>query len=460
MAITSLPFGAFVAGALVVYYAFPRSWQNHWLLLVSCAFYASFGWQLVAILLLSAAGNVAIGRQLARHPARRRAWLALGITANLALLVALRSTPPSLAQTPLFQAATVVGASFYVLRGISYLLDVSTKTVEQVSPSTLALYFVYFPTLLAGPIERAGVFLPRLQADRIVDDRTIAHSLGLVLLGMSRKILIADPLAELLPGNAFVAPARLDGSALAWTIVGYAFYLYNEFAGYTAIVRGVSGLFGIPLTPNFSRPFFATSFSDFWNRWHISLSRWLRDYVYLPTSRAILRRWRGVGSVPNLLVPPMLTMLVCGAWHGSAPGIMPGMLVWGALHGVYLTVERLVWLRRPTRARPPRGALLARLVVFVLAVIALVPFRAGYPLALSYWAALARWQAWDWSFWPMSIYFAASLGIDWAQERRNQELFLVGMPRLACALVGVATLILCYLTTRGVGDVPFVYQGF
>src|SRR5262249_37872338 len=151
--------------------------------------------------------------------------------------------------------------------------------------------------------------------------------------------------AAMLPERAFLTPGAVDGSTLAWAIVGYAFFLYNEFAGYTAIVRGTSGLFGIPLPANFARPFFARSFSDFWNRWHASLSHWLRDYVYLPTSRAILRRWGGVDSVPNLIVPPLLTMLVCGAWHGSAERAMSGMLLWGALHGVYLVVERVLWLR-------------------------------------------------------------------------------------------------------------------
>src|SRR6185369_6319879 len=151
-----------------------------------------------------------------------------------------------------------------------------------------------------------------------------------------------DPLAALVPADAFVSPARLGSALLATALVAYAFVLYNDFAGYTSIVRGVSSLFGIELSVNFRQPFFARSFTEFWNRWHVTLSTWVRDYVYLPLSRALLRRRRSLRNVPNLIVPPMAAMIASGVWHGAGLGFV----LWGALHGMYLVGERLLALAR------------------------------------------------------------------------------------------------------------------
>ena len=130
-------------------------------------------------------------------------------------------------------------------------------------------------------------------------------------------------------------------------LIVYGFALYNDFAGYTGVVRGVSGLFGIELSPNFNVPYFARSLSEFWSRWHITLSQWLRDYIYFPTSRALLRRNPSRANISNILLPPLLTMLASGLWHGTGWA----MLLWGALHGVYLIRERLLALWHP--AGPP-----------------------------------------------------------------------------------------------------------
>src|SRR6185295_1301531 len=146
-------------------------------------------------------------------------------------------------------------------------------------------------------------------------------------------------------------------------------------------------LFGIELSPNFAQPFLSRSFTEFWSRWHISLSLWLRDYVYLPLSRAILRRDPRRWNVRNLVVPPMAAMVVCGRWHG----VEAGMVAWGALHGAYLTVERVALLRHGSRpaARGPVRTVLAVGAVFALGCLALVPFRTGLPVAVEYWRALA-----------------------------------------------------------------------
>ena len=234
----------------------------------------------------------------------------------------------------------------------------------------------YFPKLLSGPIERARTFLPKLAAQRIVDNDVLARSFALIVIGVVRKVVFADTLFTMLPARLWKEPERFSSPELIVYLIVYAFALYNDFAGYTGVVRGVSGLFGIELAPNFNIPYFSRNLSEFWNRWHITLSQWLRDYIYFPTSRALLRRNPSLTNVPNIFLPPLLTMLASGLWHGTGWG----MLLWGALHGVYLIVERLLSLWRPAgppHLQPRWRQGLATTLVFVLVMLAWVPFRAS-----------------------------------------------------------------------------------
>jgi len=179
-----------------------------------------------------------------------------------------------------------------------------------------ALYLAYFPKLLAGPIERARSFLPRLTAAGDVTNDVLARSATLIVIGIGRKLLIADPLFSRIPAEVTVDPLQYPAPRLLVWLVAYAFALYNDFAGYTDIVRGVSGLFGIELSRNFAAPFFSRNFTELWTRWHITLSSWLRDYIYFPLSRALVRRNPNATHFVTLFVPPMVTMLVSGLWHG------------------------------------------------------------------------------------------------------------------------------------------------
>ena len=172
-----------------------------------------------------------------------------------------------------------LGLSYYVLQNISYLVDVyrgqipaSTNRVD------FSLYLAYFPKMVAGPIERARTFLPILARPRRVDNQALSRSLILILVGLVRKLLIGDLLFAHIPWEAFTGEPGVFSKIelIAWLTV-YAFALYNDFAGYTLIVRGVSGFFGIELSPNFRAPYFSRNFTEFWNRWHITLSEWLRD---------------------------------------------------------------------------------------------------------------------------------------------------------------------------------------
>jgi alginate O-acetyltransferase complex protein AlgI len=476
MSITSLGFVLFVSATLLVYYLMPRRPQNYWLLLVSYAFYITWAWQFAVVLLVLTLGTFFLAHRVRVDGQGRRGalWIAIGL--NLMVLLFFRSAnfflPDALAllarlglqtQAGALQILLPVGLSFYVLANISYLMDVHRGQLEAVSDIVeFALYLAYFPKLLAGPIERARSFVPKLRERRVVDNDVLARSFTLIVVGAVRKLLIADYLAAIMFPDVFDVPGSYAANELWTSLLMYALFLYNDFAGYTSIVRGVSGLFGIELSVNFAQPYFARNFAEFWNRWHITLSHWLRDYIYFPLSRTLLRRNPSRRNVPNLVLPPLVTMLVSGLWHG----LSWNMLLWGGLHGLYQVLERIPSLWRPVVAvqqlpRWRQGAAMA--VVFLLVLLAWVPFRMELPVAFQYWRGMFGFT-YQWISLRLIMIlvplFAATAAMDGIQLHYRDEAAFVRWPRWAQAgLLAVSAALILLLTVADQGD-PFVYQGF
>jgi D-alanyl-lipoteichoic acid acyltransferase DltB (MBOAT superfamily) len=276
-----------------------------------------------------------------------------------------------------------------------------------------------------------------------------------------RKLFIAGLLSGIIFWDAFETPSKYTGPELICWILIYGLFLYNDFAGYTSIARGVSGLFGIELSRNFSQPYFARNMTEFWNSWHISLSHWLRDYIYFPLSRALLRRDPKQPALSYLVLPPMITMLVSGLWHGFGWGT----LLWGGLHGSYQVVERLMAAGKPSvppGQQPVWRQLLASGLVLVLVSFAWVPFIMDLPLAFTYWAGML-----DWTY-PFPRYrrillaipiFILILLMDWLERRYQDEVFYIRWPRLVQAsLLAISFFIILLLLQTE--QQPFVYQGF
>ena len=465
MQIISLPFLAFSAVTLAVYYFLARKAQNIWLLLASYFFYTSISWEFALVLFIVTAINYWLGRKVAS-----RGWLALGIGINVASLLALKllSGPygPRLAslagQSVPPEALNLllpIGFSYYILQAIAYLVDIHNGQADSADNfPDFALYLSFFPKMLAGPIERPARFLSGLQAVRRVDGTAIARGLGLILIGILRKVIIADRLTSFLPPNIFSEPAAFSSlEKVIWLLV-FTFGLYNDFAGYTSIVRGLSALMGIELSPNFRQPFFSNSLSDFWTRWHISLSFWLRDYIFFPARRWLMqRRWPQKLTV---ILPPLLTMLASGFWHGAHAA----MLVWGGLHGLYLVSEQLLKSKKPGSSNPLRNAL-SILIVFTLTTLAWIPFAASsLRAALEYFAGLFAFTAQVTSFIPAPDLVAATaltLWLDWQESRHASEsFFLKWSPRAqAWGLAAALWLLILFLGPQA-GLVTFVYQGF
>ena len=385
MLFNSLAFLVFFPTFFAAYLA-TRGRLRLWLTLVaSYFFYAWWNWRLLPLLWFQTGLDFFVARRLhgMTDSSARRRLLALSLGTNLSLLgffkyfhfgiesarLALRAVGVDVPEVTL-AIVLPVGISFYTFQSMSYVIDVYRGEIEP-EPSLLrfATAVAMFVHLVAGPIVRARHLLPQLRSDRVFDAEVATAGFEQALWGFFKKVAIADSLAPLVDPQ-FAAPALHDGVSLLLAVYLYAFQIYCDFSGYTDIALGLAKVLGYDLGVNFDRPYFATSFSDFWRRWHISLSSWLRDYLYI----SLGGNRRGVArTYANLLV----TMLIGGLWHGASWTFV----AWGGLHGLYLVGERALrpaLSRGVARLRVPRWAvdLLAGLAVFHAVSFAWIFFRA------------------------------------------------------------------------------------
>jgi len=470
MEIISPQFFLFAIVVILVYSRLTTRAQNIWLLITSYMYYFSWGIQNALLLALMTLMNYWVGVRLGKDSSSKKRLLQFGLLFNILLLVVFKFL--SSAYGPLFIKLVFVnheqslwtnillpiGFSFYTLQAISYLVDVSRGQVLPVSdPVNFALYLAYFPKILAGPLERVSHFVPQLERERKVDNQQIGRGIGLILVGLLRKMVIADGLTAIRPANIFTNPAGYSMvEHIVWLIV-FAFALYNDFAGYTSIVRGISGLLGIELSVNFSQPFFAHSFGDFWNRWHISLSAWLRDYIFFP-----IRRWslkRRFQDWITLALPPMMTMLVSGYWHGASIA----MLVWGGIHGIYQIVEQKFRMNKPAESMSRH--VFSILVIFVFVTLAWIPFAASsFKSALLFLHGFL--PPYQFNF-PASVWInlivamSSSLGLDWQEYKTSSDSYFLNWSTRTQTWVVFCALMIIVLLAGGGPDISnFIYQGF
>ena len=350
----------------------PRIWKP-FVLAASYAFYGAAGWKFCLLL-----GAVTLGNQLAAklihraegEDARRRIlWAA--VTLDLLLLGAfkyygffaqeingvLRSFGLGLS-APLVAIAIPLGVSFFTFQAISYVVDVHRRRIEPGTTMDVALYLSFFPHVVAGPIVRAKEFLPQLATPRSRHDVPVGAGIGLIALGLVKKVAIADYLAREVVDPVFSVPSAYAAPDVALASYAYAAQIFCDFSGYTDIAIGAALLMGFVFPQNFHRPYSAVGFQEFWRRWHMTLSRFLRDFLYIPLGG---NRGGKFKTARNL----MLTMLLGGLWHGAAWTFV----LWGALHGGGLVAERAL----SGRVRAPRW--FGWLITFHLVVLGWILFR-------------------------------------------------------------------------------------
>ncbi|HAI11306.1 MAG TPA: membrane-bound O-acyltransferase family protein [Phycisphaerales bacterium] len=379
----SVIFPCFFILVYVIYLAMMRRHhvQNLWLLLASYVFYGWWDWRFLGLLLLSTLTDyvVAIGIQKADSQSTRRSLLTVSVLVNLGVLGFFKyfnffaSSVTDLFGVWGFQLDWVtlhvilpIGISFYTFQSLSYTIDVYRGQLKACRRfDSFALYVSYFPQLVAGPIERATHLLPQIMQRRRLDWRQIHLGLFLILSGYCKKMIIADNLAKI-ANDTFAAHSTLNGLDVILGVVAFAFQIYGDFSGYSDIARGLGKLMGFDLMVNFRLPYFAISPSDFWQRWHISLSTWLRDYLYIPLEG---NRCSSLRCSINI----MITMLLGGLWHGASWNFV----LWGLFHGMLLILYRhLPWLKQTDLQSTRIGHRLPRmLLMFMLTLIGWVIFR-------------------------------------------------------------------------------------
>lgn len=473
MIFNSVEYAVFLAVVLALYYALSTRGQNVMLLGASYLFYGWWDYRFLTLLWISTLVDYFCAISIERSSGRpRKLLLLISCVTNLGILGFFKyfnffadSTVTALQwaglepSPVLLQIVLPMGISFYTFQTLSYTVDVYRGQLKAHRDFlSFALYVSYFPQLVAGPIERAGSLLPQLTNKRVVTARQVDSGSFLILLGLFKKVGVADAIAPLVDAR-FGSPEAFQGADLLLGVYLFAIQIYCDFSGYSDIARGSSRLLGIELMVNFRQPYFASSITDFWRRWHISLSSWLRDYLYIPLGG---NRHGAVRTYRNL----MITMLLGGLWHGASWAF----IFWGGLHGIYLAVNRRFPLDKTKVGQlvgPHLRFVVGLVLTFHLVCLAWVFFRASsFAVAWNYLAGIASLETLTdfgsapWLSGRNLVLVFTLLLIDFCQNYTDDECFVFRLPAVVRGL-SYGTLILITLVLGGVDtDVPFIYFQF
>jgi D-alanyl-lipoteichoic acid acyltransferase DltB (MBOAT superfamily) len=491
MLFNSFVFWGFFATVLALYGVLTLRGQNYLLLAASLFFY---GWwdvlagcqgRFIGLMVLVALVNHMAGLRIAasNDEAVRKRWVTLGVTLSLGVLGLFKycdffldsfhGACQSLGwDVPPWKLNLILplGISFYTFQALSYTIDIYRRRMEPARRTTDFLLFVtLFPQLVAGPIERASHLLPQVERPRRMTWDGWSRGAVLCLLGLFKKIVVADTLAPLIE-PIFRQPEACSSWTLLFGVYCFSIQIYTDFSGYSDIARGLASILGFDLMENFNQPYFSTNVTEFWRRWHVSLSTWLRDYLYIPLGGSR----EGTGRTYRNL---FLTMLLGGLWHGANWTF----IVWGGLHGVYLAVHKLLLggrkaaEERVSRWRVPEN-LLKGAVTFHLVALAWIFFRADtITRAWAYLCGIAalRTESWMKQLPEPNVYKLDSdhvqtaawlvaalwLLIDGPQYRSKDHTVLLTW-KIPWKVAVFSVLTIWILVTRGGENVPFIYFQF
>jgi alginate O-acetyltransferase complex protein AlgI len=463
MVFPTVQFAVFFPIVLALSWALMRR-QGVWkpfMLAASFLFYAAADPMFCIILAGMILGNQGAATLIHRSedPRRRKLVVVVAVAADLATLGVFKyygffaTEINSLLDTaglglpiPLADIVLPVGISFITFQAISYTVDVYRRLIEPATTFDVGLYLSFFPHLVAGPIVRAREFIPQLQSPRDPKKVAVGAGVALIVIGLVKKVAIADYLAREIVDPVFGVPQAYSAPDAILATYAYAVQIFCDFSGYTDIAIGLALLMGFVFPQNFDRPYRAASFGEFWQRWHMTLSRFLRDFLYIPLGG---NRKGKLKTVRNL----MITMLLGGLWHGAAWGF----ILWGAIHGIALVVEHQ--FRGKVRLPKP----LAWFLVFNIVCLAWIPFRApDLNLASAYYARLLDWgPATLWTA-PIVIITFLVIGLQLLPSRPMDALRVrfEGLHPVALGASMACVILLVAATVSSQGVPPFIYFSF
>lgn len=365
MLFNSLQYAVFLPIVFALYWIVPHKWR--WIVVLISSYYFYMCWNakyLLLILFITGISFVgALGVEAASERKRKKFWVGLVVFVSLALLFVfkyfnfLSETLYSLFSVAQIEVPEIalnlllpVGISFYTFQSIGYIVDVYRGDIEAEHHfGKYAAFVAFFPQLVAGPIERANNLMPQLKEERHFSYEQAVYGVRLMAWGYFKKIVVADTLA-IYVDKVYADMHFYQGSARLFAILFFTVQIYCDFSGYSDIARGTAKLFGVELMENFKSPYFAKSIREFWRRWHISLSTWFKDYVYIPLGGNRVSKVRNVWNL-------MVTFLLSGFWHGASWTFV----AWGGLHGAVQVVEK----RFDSAVRQKKGKVIAGLRVFL-----------------------------------------------------------------------------------------------
>jgi len=384
MLFNSIKFILFAFIVYSFYYSIPQKFKKLFLLGSSYVFYGAWNWKFLSLLVISTVVDFYCGKRINQTNIQKakKKYLVISLFTNLGILgffkyynffaesfyeffqlIGIKLQLTSL------NIILPVGISFYTFQTLSYTIDIYRGKMKHTeSFIDFATYVAFFPQLVAGPIERAKQLLPQIRKPHQLTPKYVWEGINLVTIGFAKKVLISDQISYYVD-DAFSNWRYSNSSELLIGLVLFSFQIYYDFSGYSDIARGLAKFFGINLMVNFRQPYLSLDITEFWRRWHISLSTWLRDYLYIPLGGNRKGKWR---TYINL----MTTMLLGGLWHGASWNF----IFWGALHGIYLAVHRMIASRPKIHRSLNLTELLKNvhkiIITYILVLITWLPFRA------------------------------------------------------------------------------------
>ena len=433
-------------------------WKNRLLLVFSLVFYAFGQWQGLPVLLASAVLSFAAGAFLAKHPDAKPV-LILTLAAHLALLGVFKYLDffSGALGLPGLGLMAPLGVSFFTFKGMSYVIDVYRGGPAAARFTDALLYLSFFPQVTSGPITRFDSFAAQL-TDRTATPERTARGLRRFIVGLGKKLLISAPAASV-ANAAFALGEGLDVRTAWLGALAYTIQIYFDFSGYSDMAIGLGAVFGFDTPENFQYPYIASSITEFWRRWHISLSQWFRDYLYIPLGG----NRKGVG---RKAVNTAIVFLLCGLWHGAAWTF----LLWGVWHALFSALESLKVIDCKRWSRTTPGKVICHVYTLSVVCLGFVIFRAadlgqaaamfrgmftGFRLTAASTLALCRVSPASWC--ALAVGAAGCMPIApklsaWAADKRAVRV---------CSYAGAAVLfVLCLMAAAGGGFQPFIYGQF
>ncbi len=360
----SVEFAGFFVSVFVLYLILSHRWQNRMLLFASYLFYASWDWRFLSLILISTILDYICGIRIdeSEDPKTKKFFLHLSVVGNLTILGIFKYfnffafNLQSLLnlfgfdfEPYIFSIVLPIAISFYTFKTLSYTISIYWG---QLKPTRIfldyALFLSFFPALLSGPIDRAKALLPQISSPRKITSDKFYEGCYLIFWGLFQKLFIADNLANI-TGPLFASSAPYDGAMVLPTLYAYVIQIYCDFAGYTNMALGLGKVLGFDMMNNFNLPFFATNISDFWRRWHISLSTWVRDFIFTPLFVAL----HSVKGDKRIYISLVVTMTLLGLWHGSAWNF----LLFGLYYGILLVIHQIIQPKLKRAVNPKSGIL-------------------------------------------------------------------------------------------------------